>query len=111
MENGTHWVPSAQHSIYRRSEADWKEESRILFGREATVFEHVDWNVRPLIDALKIPLVYVRGGKDPWRRVGLESEYAFKNGRMMTFDQGFHCPDRFPADGKKVIAAVMSFIE
>jgi len=111
FECGTYWAPSAQRSIYRRTEADWNEESRLLFGRDATIFEHADWKVRPWVDELKIPLVYVRGEKDPWRRVGLEKEYAIKNGRMMVFDDGFHCPDRSPNNGLKVIEAMLSYVE
>jgi pimeloyl-ACP methyl ester carboxylesterase len=111
FECGTYWAPSGPRSIYRRSAADWEEESRLLFGREATVFEHADWKVRELVDKLKIPLVYVRGEKDPWRRVGLEKEYAMKNGRMMSFDRGFHCPDRSPADGIQVIEAMLKYVD
>lgn len=111
FECGTYWAPSEKRSIYRRSEADWNEESRLLFGRDAAIFEHADWNVRKLVDELTIPLVYVRGEKDPWRRVGLEKDTVLKNGKMISFDEGFHCPDRSPGSGVNVIETMLGFIK
>jgi pimeloyl-ACP methyl ester carboxylesterase len=109
-ECGTYWAPAGQPSLYRRSKADWNQECRLLFGLNAPIFERADWKVRRMVNELKPPLIYVRGEKDPWRRVGLEPEFALNHGQMISFPGGFHCPDRTPEYGMKVIQALLSFL-
>ncbi len=100
---GTLWAPSEQRSIYRRTEEDWKNECRLLFGTEAEVFSRQAWDVRSLIERLKAPLVYVRGGRDPWRRLGIEPGVVFPSGgETVCFDSCYHCPDRDPGTGNGV---------
>ncbi len=110
VECGTFWAPAAQPSIYRRGKSEWNQECRMLFGTNAPIFERADWKVRRMVNELKPPLVYVRGEKDPWRRVGLEPEFAFKNGQMLKFANAFHCPDRSPEYGNKVISALLGYL-
>lgn len=109
---GTYWAPSAPRSIYRRSEAHWIRESELLFGKRATVFEKgTGWNVRDMVPELKIPMVYVRGGRDPWRRVGLEPDYPLQNGVILNIEDGYHGPERYPDVGPMVMAEALKYLK
>ena len=109
---GTFWAPSSSRSIYRRDEEEWRAECRQLFGREATVFDSgTGWNVRTMVNELQIPLLYVRGDRDPWRQVGLEEDFPLKNGKVMTIVGGFHGPERYPDTGVAVFAEVMKYLK
>jgi hypothetical protein len=43
---------------------------------------------------LKVPLVYVTGGMDPWLSVSLEPDYEIKTGKYFFVPEGRHCPER-----------------
>lgn len=113
-KTGTFWAPSGKRSIYRRSEEDWKAECHLLFGTEADVFDNPPWDVRAMLADLKVPLVYVRGGRDPWRRIGIENgtEFPF-GGEIVSFDDCYHCPDRDPGtgNGEKVMGIIMKYLD
>ena len=111
MEMGTFWVPSEERSIYRRRAGDWQRECKQLFGVDAPVFEGARWKVRDMVPELRPPLVYVRGGKDPWRGLGLEPDYPLKNGTILSYEKAFHCPDRGTETGLEVIDTILTFIE
>lgn len=107
---GTFWAPAFPRSIYRRSEADWAEECRRLFGRAPSVFSAgIHWNVYDMAMQLKIPLIYVRGGRDPWRRVGLEPDAPLGRGAVLDIPDGFHGPDRYPGMGLSVFEQALSY--
>jgi len=109
-ETGTFWAPSGGESVYRRTADDWNRECTLLFDVEAPVFKGPTWNVRAMVPRLKIPLVYVRGGRDPWRDIGLEPGYPLKNGKVLSYDNGFHCPDRDTSAGLEVIDTLFTLI-
>ncbi|MCL1896208.1 MAG: alpha/beta fold hydrolase [Clostridiales bacterium] len=112
FQTGTFWAPSEERSIYRRSEADWLDECQRLFGREATVFgSGTGWDVRAMAGELSVPMVYVRGDKDPWREVGLEEDFPLKKGTIMNIAGGFHGPERYPDTGPSVFAEAMKYLE
>lgn len=109
---GTFWAPSEARSIYRRSTDDWQNECCALFGKRAPVFdEGTDWNVRDLVPKLRMPLIYVRGGRDPWRRVGLSDDYPLENGKVITIPDGFHCPDTYPDTGPAIIQELLTYLK
>ena len=110
MEVGTFWAPAAGKSIYRRTAEDWRKECSLLFGVESPVLGGARWEVRSMIPRLTRPLVYVRGGRDPWRGVGLEPDYPLKNGRLLSYEDAFHCPDRAASAGLETIESILSFI-
>ena len=111
FELGTFWAPSEQRSIYRRNAAEWKAECRKLFGQDAPVFDAgVTWDVRDMVPKLNVPMIYVRGGRDPWRRVGLEEAYPLKNGTVVTIQNGFHCPDSYPDTGPAIMETLLSYM-
>jgi len=108
---GTFWAPSESRSIYRRSPDDWRSECRALFGERATVFDTgTNWNVREMVPELNVSLIYVRGGKDPWRRVGLPDDRSLKNGTVVTMPGGFHCPDNYPDTGPAVMNVLLAYL-
>ena len=108
---GTFWAPAAARSIYRRSEADWIAECTALFGRAPTVFDHgTGWNVRAMVPELKIPMVYVRGARDPWRRVGLAPDDPIPVGEIINIEDGYHGPERYADVGVPVFQTVMKYL-
>ncbi len=113
-KTGTLWAPSEERSIYRRNEEDWKKECRMLFGTEASVFDGPSWDVRAMLNDLRAPLVYVRGGRDPWRRIGIEKGTEFPSGgEMVCFDDCYHCPDRDPGtnNGVRVMDVILRYLK
>ena len=113
-KTGTFWAPSGKRSIYRRSEEDWKAECRLLFGTEAVIFSNPPWDVRAMLADLKAPLVYVRGGRDPWRRIGIEYGTEFPSGgEIVSFDDCYHCPDRDlgTGNGEKVMGIISKYLD
>jgi len=65
-----------------------------------------------MIKDLKVPLVYVCGGKDPWRGLCLESDYNIKNGKYFFYPEGRHCPEKDKLRrGREVIECVLNFAQ
>ncbi len=109
-QTGTLWSSTQPNGLYRNSNNDWIKECKLLFGEEPPLLKKDEWNVKDMVDKLKIPLIYVSGGKDPWKNVCLPKDYKLKNGRYFYFKDSFHCPDREEVNGVKVINEVLKYI-
>jgi pimeloyl-ACP methyl ester carboxylesterase len=106
-ETGVFWKSSHPGGLYRNTTEDWVKECRLLFGQEPRTLKEYEWRVRDMADQLKVPLVYVNGGKDPWKYACLPRDYEIADGAYLYFEEGFHCPDRdVPEIGRRVIAEV-----
>lgn len=108
-ETGVLWYSKEVNGLYRNSEEDWRKECELLFNEEPAIFKKEKWNVKDMVDGLNLPLVYVCGGKDPWKGVGLPENYKIKNGSYMYFKDAFHCPDRMEVNGVKVINEILKY--
>ena len=59
---------------------------------------------------LKVPLVYVCGGMDPWQGLGLEKDYKIAQGYYFYIPEGRHCPDLSNVEiGKQVLAEMLKY--
>lgn len=111
FHTGTFWAPSSSRSIYRRSQEDWAKETELVFGKKGTVFvSGTDWDVRKMVNELKIPLIYVRGGRDPWRNVGLEKDFPIANGKIITIEDGYHGPERYSDTGPAIFEEALKYL-
>ena len=63
FETGVFW--QSYNGVYQRTQDDLIEECKILFGKEPPLISKDIWNPRSMVDNLKVPLIYVNGGKDP----------------------------------------------
>ena len=110
-ETGTCWHSADPSGLYRYKPEDWAWECELLFGIKPTVLQKESWDVRSMVPKLRVPLVYVCGGRDPWKTVCLPRDYPLTKGRILYFDNAFHCPDRDAAYGSQVIGALLDMIE
>lgn len=108
-ETGVLWAPSRQ-GLYQNSADDWAKECKLLFRENPPLLRKNKWNVKDMVDKLQIPLVYVNGGKDPWKSVCLPKNYIIKNGSYIYLEDSFHIPDQDGANGIRVINEIMKFI-
>lgn len=93
-ETGTFWESSYPEGIFRTGYEDWIRECELLFGERPPLLKRERWRVDRMVEQLEVPLVYVCGGKDPWKFVCLPQTYTIKNGAYLYFENAFHCPDR-----------------
>jgi len=92
-ETGVFWKSSEDKGIYQRTLEDLKQECQLLFKVDPPLLDKSIWNVDVMVEELKIPLIYVNGGKDPWKGVCLRPDFPIKQGKYFYFPEGKHCPD------------------
>jgi len=106
-ETGTFWESSYPEGIFRTSYEDWIRECGLLFNEQPPLLKRERWRVDQMVEQLKVPLVYVCGGKDPWKFVCLPETYTINNGVYLYFENAFHCPDREPPEAHGVASGLM----
>ena len=85
-------LPGAKPTLYQRTEHDYLEECRALFGNLPDNFPK-EWNVEEEIPALRAPLFYVKGANDPFAGQQLPDTYSIPRGKLYFSKRGFHNPD------------------
>jgi len=103
FEMGTFVIGTDTAKIFIQSEQDIGNWCESMYGIRPTFTKRHDWTE----DAaqLSVPLLYIAGGKDPWRTLGLQSTSRFATGGKYIFvETGFHGPDR---DNEKLATEVM----
>jgi len=112
METGVFEVSEKPNGVFSRSYKDFIEEGIALFGEEPTSAKNPEWSPRAMLKDLKVPLVYVCGGMDPWKGLCLESDYNIKNGKYFYYPEGRHCPEKDKLRrGREVIECLVNFAQ
>jgi hypothetical protein len=109
-ETGIFEVSAGSDGVFNRSRDDFFAESRALFGTDPASAVNPSWSPRSKLAGLKVPLVYVCGGMDPWQGLGLEKDYKMAQGYYFYFPEGRHCPDLSNIEiGKQVLAKMLEY--
>ncbi|MCX6002036.1 MAG: alpha/beta fold hydrolase [Chloroflexi bacterium] len=109
-ETGIFEVSAQPGGVFTRSKDDFMAESRALFGSDPKSATAAAWSPRAMLDTLKVPMIYVGGGMDPWLGLGLAKDYVIKSGRYFYVPDGQHCPDRDDVTlGKQVLAEMLKY--
>ena len=96
--------------LFTRTQEDFCEECRVQFGEEPMAATNPEWSQREMTKELKVPLVYVTGGMDPWLSVSLEPDFEIKNGKYFFVPEGRHCPERAdPELAQQVLAEMLKY--
>ena len=112
METGVFEVSEKPNGVFSRSYKDFIEEGVALFGDKPPSAKNPEWSPRSMINSLRVPLVYVCGGKDPWKGLCLESGYNIKNGKYFYYPEGRHCPEKDKLRrGREVIECLLNFAQ
>lgn len=108
-ETGVFEVSAEPGGIFTRGRADFVGECRSLFGGFPAAARGREWSPRSMLKGLRVPLVYVGGGMDPWIGLCLEPDYPLKKGRYFYLPGARHCPDHHddPALAKEVLAEML----
>ncbi len=97
-------------SLFGRSREDFIEECREQFGEEPAAATSPEWSQRKMAGELKVPLVYVTGGMDPWLSVSLEPGYKIEDGKYLFDPEGRHCPERAdPELARRVLDEMLKY--
>ena len=97
--------------IYWGSKQDILNECRIMFGEHPPAAFNPQWNPREFVRSLKVPVVYVNGGRDPWKALCLDNESTIPKEDYFLAPEGYHCPDKYNPDlGKKVLDRMLHHI-
>ncbi|TFG25925.1 MAG: hypothetical protein EU532_11095 [Promethearchaeota archaeon] len=112
METGVFEISEKPDGVFTRSYKDFIEEGIALFGEEPPVAKNLEWSPRSMLNDLKVPLIYVCGGMDPWRGLCLEPDYKISNGKYFYYPEGRHCPEKDKIRrGKEVIECLLNFAQ
>jgi pimeloyl-ACP methyl ester carboxylesterase len=108
-ETGIFEISAGEHGIFTRGRSDFVDECESLFGHAPESAVRA-WSPRSFIKDLKVPLVYVSGGMDPWEELGVRRDYPIKRGRYFFVPEGRHCPERDDVElGKQVLSEMVRF--
>jgi pimeloyl-ACP methyl ester carboxylesterase len=92
-ETGIFEVSAGKDGVFTRSSVDFINESKAIFNEAPASMSKNAWSPRSMLASLKVPLVYVGGGMDPWMGLGISKDYAIANGKYFYVADGQHCPD------------------
>jgi pimeloyl-ACP methyl ester carboxylesterase len=96
--------------LFTRTRDDFCAECRALFGNVPSYAVGPEWSPRQMLGALRVPMVYVSGGNDPWLAICLEPDSKIENGKYFYVKGGFHCPDRDdPQLARQVLAEMLKY--
>ena len=109
-ETGVFEISEKPNGVFTRTYKDFIEEGKALFGEDPPAANNPEWSPRAMLKNLKVPLVYVCGGMDPWKGLCLEPNYKVENGRYFYYSEGRHCPekDKFRR-GREVMECLLNF--
>ncbi len=109
-ETGIFEVSAGPDGVFNRSRDEFFAESRALFGTDPVSAVNPPWSPRSKLAGLKVPLVYVCGGMDPWQGLGLEKDYKLSQGYYFYYPEGRHCPDLSNTEmGKQVLSKMLEY--
>lgn len=110
-ETGVFEVSAGSPGIFTRTRADFIRECGSLFGGFPGTARGKEWSPRSFLKELRVPLVYVGGGMDPWMGLCLEPDYPLKKGRYFYRPEARHCPDHNddPELAKEVLAEMLAW--
>ncbi|MFX0070875.1 MAG: S28 family serine protease [Candidatus Hermodarchaeota archaeon] len=111
METGVFEISENSDGIFTRNYKDFIKEGIALFGEEPPSARNPEWSPRAMLKDLKIPLVYVCGGEDPWKGLCLEPNYNINNGKYFYYPEGRHCPEKDKLRrGKQVMEVLLKYV-
>lgn len=111
-ETGTFWVSQNPGGLFPKSKTDILDECRAMFGEEPPAAARPPWSPRAMLEGLSVPQIYVAGGLDPWKRLGLQDEHSGPDENYFFIPDGYHCPDRDDvALGKSVLARMLTYTD
>jgi pimeloyl-ACP methyl ester carboxylesterase len=109
-ETGIFEVSAGPDGVFNRSKDDFYAESKALFGKDPESAVKPAWSPRSMLTGLKVPLIYVCGGMDPWQGLGLEKEYQIAQGHYFYIPNARHCPDLSNVDvAKQVLSEMLKY--
>jgi pimeloyl-ACP methyl ester carboxylesterase len=109
-QTGVFEVPVEPGGLMTRAAPDYVDECRALFGEDPPAATAPPWSPRARVETLRVPLVYVSGGMDPWAGLGLEPDDPFPRGRYFHRREGRHCPDQNDLDlAGEVLAEMLRY--
>jgi pimeloyl-ACP methyl ester carboxylesterase len=109
-ETGVFEISEKPNGVFTRTYIDFIEEGKALFGEEPPAAKNPEWSPRSMLKDLKVPLVYVCGGMDPWKGLCLEPNYNIGNGKYFYYSEGRHCPEKDKLRrGREVIDCLLNF--
>jgi hypothetical protein len=112
METGVFEISKNPNGIFPRTYEDFIKEGIALFGKEPSSSKKSEWSPRSMVKGLKIPLIYVCGGMDPWKGLCLEPGYKIENGQYFYYPDGHHCPERDKLRrGKEVMETLLKYVK
>jgi pimeloyl-ACP methyl ester carboxylesterase len=110
IETGVFEISEKPNGVFTRTYEEFIEEGYALFGEEPLAAKNPEWSPRSLLKDLKVPLVYVCGGMDPWKGLCLEPNYNIGNGKYFYYPEGRHCPEKDKLRrGREVIDCLLDF--
>ena len=65
------------------------------------------WDLRPLIPAIKVPLIIVNGGADPWMTIGIKPDHKYTNIDYVYNEEAEHVPDLWYKETGLEVARLM----
>jgi pimeloyl-ACP methyl ester carboxylesterase len=111
-ETGVFEISEKPNGVFTRTHKDFIEEGIALFGEEPPAAKNPEWSPRSMLKDLKVPLVYVCGGMDPWKGLCLEPNYTIGNGKYFYYPEGRHCPEKDKLRrGREVIDCLLNFAQ
>ncbi|MHA1674493.1 MAG: S28 family serine protease, partial [Promethearchaeota archaeon] len=111
-ETGVFWQSVGHKGVYQRTVEELTEECKILFGEAPPLLDKPAWNPLAMVQNLKIPLIFVCGGKDPWKGVCLTPLDKIPMGKYFYFAQSKHCPDILdPNLGSLVMEDILDYLD
>lgn len=65
-----------------------------MFGCDPPVLKAIRWDTRTMLRELKVPVILIIDGKDPWTPTCHEKSDWIKDEDYFFVKNGFHCPDQ-----------------
>ncbi|MBI2522020.1 MAG: hypothetical protein HYV97_16505 [Bdellovibrio sp.] len=107
-ELGVFAVSSRAKSIFTKKRQDFIKECESLFGQSSRYSNSGPWSLFSMVKNLKVPMVYVSGGMDPWSGLGLAPDYQIALGKHFHIPKGFNCPDEDDVElGRAVLSEML----
>lgn len=108
-ETGIFEISAGKDGIFTRSQQDFINESKAVFNILPASLDKA-WSPRSMLSSLKVPLIYVGGGMDPWMGLGIDKDYTIVNGKYFYVADGQHCPDRDDVKlGRQVLDEMLKY--
>ncbi|MBU2643735.1 hypothetical protein KKI24_03440 [bacterium] len=111
-ETGTFFVSDEPHGLFCKTREETIEECRLMFGEDPPAVVNPPWNIREMLESLKVQVVFVNGGRDPWYAICQKKVDWIKEEDYFFVEDAHHCPDKIDHElGKRVFSRVLSYTE